>query len=456
MASIPEGNLLSALLRFLFDSYDKEGLRYCILRHYEQLPDSLASSDLDILIDRRDRKRNEAVIKAAVARFGCTVYHVYEDERLLQYFLYKKLDDRRLFFLKCDFFCQSELYGCCYISGEHFLARRKRYRRFYVAEELDGLLDKLVYLYLLNAPIPAHYLERAKVLLAERGEEFGQRLASLLGAEHGTRLRNAVRRGGEWNSPEVTRGQRLHILWQWICGAPLAHLRGLPRFLYYRLRYRLFPQGELISLSGPDGCGKTTLLSMVAAHLAGAFRFGPENIFHHRPHLFPRIAEIAHKLHFTKTVDANYASPHRGKPSGFIGSLLRLGYYVLDYSLGYLVKVRPLLVRRQPVVFDRYFYDVVADCERTNIALPQGLLRRAFTLVPVPSSAFYIEVSPSTILSRKQELTPEAIDRLCLRYRELVQTRPEFVAIQNEAEAETAAALLVDTIIRRRARTVRF
>ena len=44
-------------------------------------------------------------------------------------------------------------------------------------------------------------------------------------------------------------------------------------------------------------------------------------------------------------------------------------YYSIDYVFGYILKIRPILNRRNIVIFDRYYTDVIADSRRSRIFL---------------------------------------------------------------------------------------
>jgi thymidylate kinase len=153
-------------------------------------------------------------------------------------------------------------------------------------------------------------------------------------------------------------------------------------------------------------------------------------------------------------VDADYARPHRSVPSGVFGSLFRLSYYVADYIHGYFRLVRPALIDRQVVMFDRYYHDVIADPRRSRIGLPVWLLRAFALLVPLPSYSFFISVRPEIGHARKQELTLGQIEQLNLAYSDLV--RQGFMTeVPNNGLAAEAAAAIVDHIFADRDRVAR-
>ena len=179
--------------------------------------------------------------------------------------------------------------------------------------------------------------------------------------------------------------------------------------------------------------------------------FGSDSVVyqHFRPAALPRIADVAKAAHAIKKVDADYSKPHRAKPSGILGSLIRLGYYYCDYLFGYFRSIRPVLLKRQVVLFDRYYYDMICDPGRSRISLPGWILWLVGRLMPLPKYAFFIHVDAEEIYRRKQELTLNRIKELNGKYQELVRSG-QLKQIDNNGPFEQAAREIVDTIIRDR------
>lgn len=441
---------IQLFLNDLFDEYRKRGVEYCLLRNYQTLPERLESSDIDILISPLAKQKNRTILALLTEKHGVVIYNHYIDERFDQFFLFRRISQQEIFTLQLDYFFDTQLYGIQLFSGEEILQTRIPYKNFFVADDVWMVLDKWLFAYLLNSPLPKRYHDKFIKVFIQQSEPLKHMLSRVFGEKKGYELFTKISLEGFTDLPRVGKGELLAILLKAALKSPALHIWRFPLFLYYRLKYFLFPQGEFISVSGPDGCGKTTILDLAKEQLEPIFRFSAKNQGHTRPHFFPRIATIAKATKIIPEVDENYSSPHRSKPSGLAGSLARFFYYLLDYVLGYLIKIRPALVRRELVVYDRYYFDIAADPQRARIILPWWLRKFGLWLIPLPTTAFFIKVSSQEVRRRKQELPLERIAELNLAYAKLVGAWPRLLLIENEFTADVVVAHLVDIVIDRK------
>jgi len=166
--------------------------------------------------------------------------------------------------------------------------------------------------------------------------------------------------------------------------------------------------GYTIAFLGTDGSGKSTLIDSIRPILNEAFHKGVY-YEHLRPNKFPSIAKLLGKK---EEFDGPVTDPHSKEPSGFLGSLLRWSYYLLDYTLGYMLKVFPKRASKSCVwIFDRYYYDYRIDKRRTRVNLPDWLLRLGQFIIPEPDLIICLGADPVSIHSRKPELTLDEVKR---------------------------------------------
>jgi len=165
---------------------------------------------------------------------------------------------------------------------------------------------------------------------------------------------------------------------------------------FIRKIFRLLsPSGLYISILGPDGCGKSSVIEKILIDLKPAFR--KTQYFHLRPHLGKNMSQN------TKPID----DPHSQNNRGWLLSFIKIFYFLFDYLFGYIIKTRPMLVRSTFVVFDRYYYDLLVDPKRYRFSLPLWFAKFIGYFIPRPNLVILLDVPAEVIHTRKQEVSFE-------------------------------------------------
>lgn len=433
-------------LRKLLSGLSEQTIRYAVLRNHEQLPDRVGSRDIDLLVHPEDLGRAKDLVIRLASDLDLSVSNIFKDDMFFSIWLHKRLEGGQAFTLSADFFPGRRVYGLELYSIDDALSDLRFHQGIPVVHERFVFLDKWLYHLIVGQPTPNKYDELFARIVNKNYEIILNDVSALVGRDEAEKRLQIVRSGGSSSIPASTKGNRLRMLSRLLKDNKAAGVAGMLTFLKYRLRDLIRLRGLFISISGPDGSGKTTVIDLVIAQLDGIYGDGNVNYAHFRPTVLPRIAEVAKKARAVEKVDVDYDQPHRARPSGLAGSAARLGYYWLDYMVGYLRSVRPMLKRPQVVLFDRYYYDMIADSFRSRIALPMPFLRFMGRLLPLPQYAFFIHVDPEEVHRRKQELTLERIVDLNNRYGDLAD-RDWLIRIDNNGAPEKAASAIIDHIV---------
>jgi thymidylate kinase len=178
-------------------------------------------------------------------------------------------------------------------------------------------------------------------------------------------------------------------------------------------------RGFIMTFSGVDGAGKSTVISRVKEELEHTYR-KEVVLMRHRPGLLPMLN--AWRVGTRKAEElASVTPPRLGTNQGRASSLLRFTYYLFDYLVGQWVVYFRHVLRGRIVLYDRYYFDLMADPRRSNIDLDRSLVRALYALVHKPKLNFLLYADSATILQRKRELSGPDIEMLTLRYRELFE-----------------------------------
>jgi thymidylate kinase len=176
--------------------------------------------------------------------------------------------------------------------------------------------------------------------------------------------------------------------------------------------------GSIITFSGVDGAGKSTILAAVKSRLENDYR---QNVvvLRHRPGLLPILSAWT-KGKEQAEKEAAAKLPHSGQSSSIVSASLRFLYYFLDYLIGQFWVWGRYQTRGKIVLYDRYYYDFMADKHRSNVSqLPTWLTSVCFKFIRRPDLNVFLFTDKDRILSRKKELSPETITHLTENYRSL-------------------------------------
>tara|TARA_B110001450_G_scaffold156040_1_gene145478 strand:+ start:371 stop:2770 length:2400 start_codon:yes stop_codon:yes gene_type:complete len=251
----------------------------------------------------------------------------------------------------------------------------------------------------------------------------------------------------------IDRTVRKTELIKYLCVKPENSLvnRLSSTFKYYldTLKNLIFSKGLIITFSGVDGAGKSTIIEKVKYEIEKKIR-KPVKVLRHRPSLLPILSSWS-KGKVKAELDASNTLPRKGKNNNIISSFLRFSYYYTDYLFGQFYVYFKYTFRGYVVLYDRYYFDFINDAKRSNIQLPKIITKVGYNFLLKPDLNFFLYADSKIILKRKKELDGETITILNQEYIELFDTlnsseKDHYKVINNLKLVDTLNLIMSDTI----------
>jgi len=197
----------------------------------------------------------------------------------------------------------------------------------------------------------------------------------------------------------------------------LNNLKNKVNYVLDTLSDMIYRKGMVITFSGVDGAGKTTIIRKVKRSLESKYR-KEVVLLRHRPGILPILSAIKHGKAAAEQI-ASVSMPRKGKNKNVISSFARFSYYFSDYIIGQVYVYFKYVLRGKIVLYDRYYFDFINDAKRSNIQLNRGFLKALYRLVFKPKLNFFLYADAETILARKKEMIAPEIDQLTDLYKNL-------------------------------------
>ena len=386
-------------LKDFFSTLNEKSIDYCVLRNYQTLPKTLDGSDLDILIASKNIKFFYKTLDILLLK--------YQGKIVIQY---GQLTPRICILIQH----KNSFYGIQLdvhegilpyktsnmFSVDLMLKRSKRHNTIRVADDNDAHLVAFFKEILHNSKCTEKYFLLAqkswiensfyqKELLEVYPQYFINDLNHLFLSTYNIDKINKLSQRGR-----SVLGKKL--------STKIKNFKINLRKIY---RFKKRP-GVTIAMMGTDGAGKTTIINEILKPLNEAVH-NAVYYEHMRPNLIPNIAQFFGKKKQTEPI----SNPHASKPSGLLGSSLRLFYYSFDYIVGFWFKIYPVMVKKSSIwIFDRYYYDYMIDPKRARISLPRWVINSMNFFIPEPDLILCFGAESSIIYQRKPEHTLEEVE----------------------------------------------
>ena len=415
------------LLPKLFDVINKQNIEYSVLRNYKQLPDSIGESDLDLLIHEKDVQSFKIILNTFIKTNSLQIVSVILEKRCPKYCI---LNEQ--WGIQIDVFQGSVYYGSKEIvSSKYLFKNTENFNGVKVLNGKTGSVLSFLKELLNNKKCDNKYIEELKLqsqnqnIESELLEQFNPKFSQILNKhlfhlndEHQSVLHNIAKKD----------------FWRFKLSDfknKISRLVNMP--------------GYTIAFLGTDGSGKSTIINIIQPLLNKAFH---KKVYyeHMRPNQIPSIARLLGKK---EQFNGPVTNPHEKEPSKLLVSLIRWAYYMIDYTIGYYLKVFPTKAIRSCVwIFDRYYYDYLIDPKRGRVNLPQWILKLGQLIIPEPDIIICLGADAETIHNRKPELTLKEVERQVNALKLFCQSHKKAVWVDTGKSVDKSSNEALNTIIK--------
>lgn len=402
-----------------FRTLEERGIPAVILHSYHGYPETIPS-DIDYAVATPDLAKLPGILHEVALRNGWVVAQEFQHQVTACYSIIidPEMPTR---FLKLDA-CSHYVKDLCFlIPAETLLKDRIPFKGFYIPAPAAEFIYTVAKIFGKNKD-PEPYLSSLKGLYDRDVHGAESRFSALFG--------DTGRTARDW------------------LGTPPAEWRQLDRIMRHRNRYgplllwkeflrrlsrAIHPTGLHLTLLGPDGVGKSTLIARLKVLLEPCFR--KQLLLHFRPMLLERAPRGV------------VSDPHAKQPRSMVSSLLKVCYYFADNLLGYWALVYPAKACSTLIVFDRSFEDMLVDQRRYRLQGTGWLVKLLGSFLPRPDLTLILDAPPEVVHRRKPELPVAEILRQRGVLMTLGQGSPKNILIPAEGDADAVASRVAGVVI---------
>lgn len=436
------------MLEKVFEIMNQSGLDYCVQNKYEMMPEEIPS-DIDIMYaNASENFFDELIGKISLEMHLIITQKVVHDYLQYTYVLSPKTPEHS-FRLQLDFYRALSFRKYKNVMpGEEMLESKRLYKGFYVPA-YDVELAYLIMRRTIKYDLDDGHLAIAKRLIALDCEKCTARLNHEFGSELTELLLDMIERQDKevfYSNHRELSGRLLEISKK-KTGVKF-HLDTFTFSLVKIFPQRILsPVGYSVAFLAPDGAGKSTLIEGIENTCEGSF-YGIKK-YYFRPHFLKNMG--SYNLVNPHGEDSVNPNPHGVMPDGKFKSIVRFGFYQLDFILGWAMVIEKDLLRKKLVLFDRYYFDYYADMLRYRYSLSSGFAEKMRWMVPKPDLLLILDGDSEVFYARKQELTKVEIENQLKAYRKVASQYKNAVLLKADRTVNEVLAEATETILCKKA-----
>jgi hypothetical protein len=256
-------------LALLFQSLEAAGVRFCVLRNYQDFPAGNIGNDIDLLIA-------PAALPSAIQALhtipGVRIAGYTERPSVANVFLEGISQSRNSCALEIDFDLSLTWKGLPYLSIAEVLDASVPHpagsATFYTPSPVHEAIVSLFASLLIGGWLKERYFPQVQQTFAVSRTEVIATLSPRFGADLSAQLADAVLSGNRSGMVALVSPLRRALLWR---GLPSRPLRSIAEILHHyasELCFRHAPQSrEVVSILASDGCGSAKLVEALLPRL---------------------------------------------------------------------------------------------------------------------------------------------------------------------------------------------
>lgn len=399
----------------LISKLTSECKAYCILSGYERFPRSF-DTDIDFMVDAADFHRIPSIINDLALETGTRLFQTVQHELSARAYFLVSQSGSKLAAVQPDSTADYRHFGSLWLRADEVLsARRWHANGFWIPAPAHEFIYYLIKRLNKRDFTAEHGLKLHRLYLEDL-QGCDQQLARFWSGERYYAL-TSMAASDNWFALQESLSYFRDELMRNTSETFLQKMgSGRERMSHFFDRI-VRPTGAWIAFMGPDGCGKSSVIETVADQFAPIFN--QVDRYHMRP-------SVITKKGGSK---GSVTDPHGQAPRGMLASIAKIFYMAADYFAGYLLRIRPAMIRTRLVIFDRYIYDLLVDSKRVRYGGPAWMLRLLARIVPSPELVILLDAPPEVLWSRKQEVTFDEVVRQRREYLSLARLLPSAVVI---------------------------
>jgi hypothetical protein len=427
----------SEFLPALFRALDKEGVRYCVLRNYEEFPINNIGRDVDFLINLHDL---QGVYRALHSIHGIRIVGYTERQYMASFFLAGVATGSQARTLQLDFDFSLTWKGLPYLPTEVVLnaaiPRPAGNLTIFVPSPAHEAIISLLASLLIGGWLKEKYLPRIRQTFTDNKSEVIAVLLPQFGLRTATRLLNSVTGGDRGSILGCVRSLRASLVLHNLFRRPIHNAIAVARHYGGELAIRYSPKTlHTVCIFGFDISDKTAIIDNLMRLLQSAA------VMVEKRYLSSSLSPKRQSLDIPSDTDFIDDAP-RGCLASIMVAILLL---IKEWVTRLVVKTNLTLC-----ILDGCHHELSFDSKKYRYGGPKWFARLIGKLFPSPDLWILLDIPANISQSNSQNILLANTLREREAYRSFVKTRKKYIILDAERSqtsvTEEAYAAIIDAL----------